>query len=451
MNVSTLGISTSTYYARFSYATWNESADVQPRHMRFLGPRTVTTRLAHATATTGNILTLPIPATNATYQQIYFGPYIQCTNSTTEVSSRIDAMIERTKQELDPAVTLVQMNYFAAVPALDNFRNDSQTDVQIANLSDISSVQHASNQLWISHPDFVPDRNFSGTRTPRYMTCELWNASYTMQFTWRNGRQDLELVNRDLLHTVDYPVSPTGDAASKEIMAYSAVMWALSAQLTGSIGFYRDLNATNNPAETSTGTSASRGYSFIDTPLAQTVLLGATDLNAHFAQDHLWGVDSNPADRGPLSAQRLQDTGFAGNRSLMELIPELSVNATLSLITDPYLAPPAPANVTITAPATVYSYQSRNVLLAYCLAGGIAIIANALGLWVMWRSGCSHDTSFSSIACTTHAVHFSRLRAHERLGALPLDPAIARTRLEFHNGENGRWGFGAANGQPERV
>jgi hypothetical protein len=90
------------------------------------------------------------------------------------------------------------------------------------------------------------------------------------------------------------------------------------------------------------------------------------------------------------------------------------------------------------------------VLIAYAIAGVVALAANAMGLYAFCTSGVSHDLSFSSIACSTHAVHFSRLRAHERLGALPLEPRIARTRLVFHQGADGRWGFGAANEDAEK-
>jgi hypothetical protein len=106
--------------------------------------------------------------------------------------------------------------------------------------------------------------------------------------------------------------------------------------------------------------------------------------------------------------------------------------------------------VSVASSANTYAYQSRNVLIAYGIAGAVALAANALGLYAFYTSGVSHDLSFSSIACSTHAAHFSHLRAHERLGALPPEPRIARTRLVFHQGADGRWGFGAASEGSEK-
>ncbi len=105
-----------------------------------------------------------------------------------------------------------------------------------------------------------------------------------------------------------------------------------------------------------------------------------------------------------------------------------------------------PTKVDISAPANIYVYESRNVLLAYCITGAVAIAANVLGLYAFWQSRLSYDLSFSAIACSTRGIHFSEgLRAHERCGALPLEKHLARTRLKFYDGDDGWWGFGAAS------
>ena len=99
----------------------------------------------------------------------------------------------------------------------------------------------------------------------------------------------------------------------------------------------------------------------------------------------------------------------------------------------------------VTSPANIYVYQSRNVLIAYLIAGAVGVAANALGLYAFYKSRLSYDLSFSAIACSTRGIHFSEgLRAHERCGALPLEEHLARTPLQFDNGDFGSWGFGPA-------
>ena len=107
-------------------------------------------------------------------------------------------------------------------------------------------------------------------------------------------------------------------------------MWALSSQSTGSIAFYKDLNATGDVRQE---TYAGRIYSQISSNIGQSSLIGSSDFNSHFAENHLLGNGS-----GLYSDQRLQDMAYAGNRPLETLIPELSSNITLSLFMDPLLA-----------------------------------------------------------------------------------------------------------------
>ena len=87
--------------------------------------------------------------------------------------------------------------------------------------------------------------------------------------------------------------------------------------------------------------------------------------------------------------------------------------------------------VTISYPVNVYVYQAKNVLIAYCITGVAAVVANLLGLYALHTSNVSHDLSFSSIVCATQGIHFSGLEIHEKLGALPLEKYTAKIRLKF--------------------
>ncbi len=109
-------------------------------------------------------------------------------------------------------------------------------------------------------------------------------------------------------------------------------------------------------------------------------------------------------------------------------------------------SPKLPLLVNEFSPINIYAYHSRNVIIAYSLIGTAALLANVLGLYAFYKAGASYDLSFSSIACSTHGIHFSeRLHAHERLGVLPLEPRIANQPLVFCQGEGRRWGFSAVD------
>lgn len=100
-------------------------------------------------------------------------------------------------------------------------------------------------------------------------------------------------------------------------------------------------------------------------------------------------------------------------------------------------------NVTTTTPKNIYSYHPFDVLLAYALAISFALLANILGIFAYIFNNASHENSFSSIVCTTYGIHISGLRAHEKLGKLPLDPKVAKRKLSWYMRDNeGAGGYG---------
>jgi hypothetical protein len=425
MHVPKLSIAQAGGYERFAYAV-NTTA---PGSQKYLGPRTVIHRLALAAAATGEILSFAMPVTNLTYEQTFYAPYVTCSESSTEVRQQTDNMISRFKDDLDPSIELVTLSYFAEVPALTNLANTSAVDIEAANLTDGADALYASNQLWLYTSNIEASDDFSKPEQHKYLMCELYNSTYTATFTWVNGRKHIDVVNRDLLHPVAYPANPSSTSeVSEENMAYSSIMWAITNRLVGTIAFYRDVDGGN---EDETQSFASRNYSRIDTDLSHTVLLGTSDLNAHFRQNHRLGGDK---DTEPYSDQRLQDMAYAGNRPLQVLISELSSNITFSLMNDPLLAPRLPQTVTISSPVNKYVYHSKNVLIAYITVCVAAAMANGAGMHAIRKSGVSHNTSFSSIAFATHSIHVSGLDPYERRGALPLDPEVAKIPLKFYNG-----------------
>jgi hypothetical protein len=314
-NVPILNIAQASQYTRYTYSV----AGVLPSLEKFLGPRSIIVRWAAASASTGQLPSLPQPGTNATYNLTFFAPYVHCGSSTHNIIQQVNTMIGQATQAQDSSVELVSIDYFATAGV-----------VQQENLTNLADSSPTSNQLYISFKSYNTSLNFTEPVEKHYVTCELYNSSQTVKFSWKNGVQDLHVLNRTLLHPVAYPVNGSTSPESEEAMSYSAVMWALSSQLTGSIAFYKDRNATGDVTQE---TSAGRIYSQITSGIGQSSLIGSSDFNSHFAENHLLGNGS-----GLYSDQRLQDMAYAGNRPLKTLIPELSSNITLSLFMDPLLA-----------------------------------------------------------------------------------------------------------------
>ena len=315
VSVPRLNIALASQYTRYTYAV----AGVLPSLEKFLGPRSIVVRWAAASASTGQLPSLPQPGTNATYNLEFFAPYVKCESSTPEIIQQVDSMINQAIQAQDPSVELVSIDYFATAGV-----------VQGESLTNLDDALPSANELWLYFTKYNVSLNFTEPVEKHYVTCQLYNSSQTVRFSWKNGVQDLQVLNRTLLHPVAYPVNGSTSPESEEAMSYSAVMWALSSQLIGSIAFYKDLNTTEDATQE---TYAGRIYSQITSGIGQSSLIGSSDFNSHFAENHLLGNGS-----GLYSDQRWQDMAYAGNRPLEVLIPELSSNITLSLFMDPLLA-----------------------------------------------------------------------------------------------------------------
>jgi hypothetical protein len=88
-------------------------------------------------------------------------------------------------------------------------------------------------------------------------------------------------------------------------------------------------------------TLAGHIYGDIATDLAQTVLIGSSEFDSHFIENHLLSLTpnhTNTTSSSPYSTQRLLDMAYAHNNTLSFLISQLSSNITLSLFSDPLLA-----------------------------------------------------------------------------------------------------------------
>ena len=327
VNVSTLQIAQAAQYGDFAYTVPDPGQGSQSQ--LYSSPRTILGRLAATTATLGQIMSIPAPFVNATYQQGFYGPYVQCQAANTTIANRIDMAAERAKMASDPSVLGVSNEYFAFVPALVNLRDLSPNiDVQAANLSDNHGALNASNKLWMKFPRYPPNvttLNATDKAYPYYLSCDLYNASYQVNFSWANGIQSISMPEPEMVNVVPYPTNSTLTSAYEESLAYTAFMETLSKQLVGSMGFYRRTSANN---------ITTRIFSEISSNIDQTCLLGSSDFNSYFIKNHAASGGTN----GLFSPQRLQDMACAGNRTLDVLIPELSSNITLSLITDPLLS-----------------------------------------------------------------------------------------------------------------
>lgn len=155
--------------------------------------------------------------------------------------------------------------------------------------------------------------------------CQLYNTSYVLTVTFQDGEMSVSYERPTNLTEVDYPVVDLSRPSDLVQLSYSAFMWAFTDLLVGSMGLYTD-NLTS--------ANASAWFNEIRTDLKNTALLGCSDLDGSFAVNWLFYGDKWM----PPSPQRQWDIDFVRNLQLEVLIHELSINLTISLMSDILLA-----------------------------------------------------------------------------------------------------------------
>lgn len=328
--VPSLNISDPNQAHRYAYATANN--DANPKLVTYLRPRTILARLAEATGTTGEILQISPVFVNATYELQFFGPVVKCRGANASTTKQIAAATDRSKSLNDHSITEIQNSYFAMVPDLSVLGMESHARViQVANHSDTNSAAHGSNQLWLGFARNEIDLDGTLHVRPHYLQCSLYNTSYNVEFSFVQGSQLLRLQNNlEPLNAIDYPSGASESDKAQMNMAYTAFMWTLSDQLTGSIAFYSNTSSKSS--------SNSKVWSEITSNIQNTALLGSSDLQSFFDFNSNLYHSKQGTKKGKVSDQRAEDIALAQNRTLDVLIEELSSNITLSLMSSDLLS-----------------------------------------------------------------------------------------------------------------
>jgi hypothetical protein len=237
----------------------------------------------------------------------------------------IDSVVSQSMGTNDTVLEIYNA-YYAYVPDLSSPGQWGTPNSRTTNSS------RSSNQLWMSFKQNAT--GWDETMYPKcpltaHRVCQLYNASYDVTVTFKNGDMSVSYPQPTILTDIDYP-APVVNAsipAERVKMAYSAYMWAFTERLTGAMGLYVE-NITWAGAPYNTN------FTTILTSLQDTALLGSSDLDCFFGVDWMY----NNETWGPPTPQRELDIEFAKNKTFDLLIPELSANLTISLMTDSLLA-----------------------------------------------------------------------------------------------------------------
>lgn len=325
------------------------------------------------------IIPFDAPFPNSSYSLNFYGPAYQCQNLS-------DAVINNTSNTGKAALlqeaweaTMNDMFFWGVI--YKGARPPSPNP----------NVSMSSHFFVNTGGSDVSSRNYS---------CHMWNASYTVDFVFQNGVQSTEIQKFEPLFPLDIESGLTFNNYGPGEMQYQVMTRALEKVLTADVHWGSTCSLNGGDAEVVTSALAAcpemkKDYSCV----------GGADI---------W-FDS-PLCRGGSVAGAIED---------------LSRNLTLSMLSSAILAKETAAEVTVHTSTTLYSYNWRNLVLAYAIAVCATAVCAAVGLDALVTNGYSAETTFSSILLTTRNADLDDLARGHCLGQRPLAREVGKRRLRY--------------------
>ena len=336
--VATLNISTLLQYAPYGSPDIRETIERFAEINEFMFGFTIKgysirlARIISASAASGEILSMrgQFSRPNMTYRIEPHIPVIRCENSSLAVARNTTAAavianseggnnsepfnftaLDMEQLEYDVVYTYTpkgfpstRIGYFAMIPL-----DDQRMTRPWGGLNDVSNLEFPNlNQLWI----VIADHGNDNATIPSFLTCGLWNASLSLNISFRDRIQSVRPENFTYINevppTIDWLGIVPDDESPTSIagMVYTAYFWGICEQLTGLIAsklevpYYHLYNEAN---------------------IKNTVLTGAVEFVAMMKNLS----DGFSEDSPPL------------NKSLSALIEEMSLNVSLNMLSDSYL------------------------------------------------------------------------------------------------------------------
>ncbi|KAK0616495.1 hypothetical protein B0T14DRAFT_412260, partial [Immersiella caudata] len=342
----------------------------------FRGPKHITSLLATATASQGDILYLSGPSSNCNYTLNFFGPSIQCIPADNTTRAAIDSLLgqEMAKSEVGWAREIYKA-YHAFIPSFNE-----------ENAVILNAFETTSSELWITFKRYKSEANETCEHENIYQVCSLWNSTYNLNLAWNDGRQDIT-GTRDLTHRVFYPpIDPPGAITEMSRHAYNAYFQALANQVVGWCSWYETI---------SSGPCDKSHFGQIRSAISDNLLLGSSDLDVFFGYSQ--GHKNCKTLYDALSTQRRQDIDLARNRALPELIEELSFNLTVSLMHDRLMTNSTERMVTESSSILRYGYNPILLWVPYGIACSYALFLAIISVAQLRKYRSRPSTTFRDI------------------------------------------------------
>ena len=389
--------------------------------------------LASVVAVQGELPLVPMYSSNSSYRISFPGPALSCGSIPPNSLGSWSHFCPSNGPYRDPA------GYLSWIPSKSSTKVHTVHEILQHNISEstvdcdllrsytrnnIYWYPNTKQELFVAVNTYISD---AGTQIEdmkpfwSLTRCELSNVTYTADFTFENGAQKIEVVEKQ-----PETFGPIGDSyvqachddrscESDPIVVedyaapnYLGVMNLIGHFVTGVI--------SDNDVENGL---YSKIPDIINTRLSTTDEF-ADLYNMSVGYSSFKGLDNF----GNLTRQN--STG-----PLAQAMEELFQNLTLAMLTyDPVVSYDRQANVSTWGPQNIYEYSWRNLVLSYGIGILVAALSVVAGCFAVFDNTASYRNRFSTFLRTVHWLEVKDVGAeYDYDGSDPLPKAIAKMRL----------------------
>jgi hypothetical protein len=420
-------------------------------------------RLARLVTSSSQIPPLDAAVANSTYTLEIVGPSLKCDTPSPDVTENIDAIFEGTSESVEAeGSTQLTSVYVAFTPftpvtysgrawLLDDVgqvhRNSSDWDTFIS-----SCIKNKSPSCSLIAPTMfgIPDDSTAGYGKTIDTANALWLrfGDERLSCSVQKSRYKLDFDARHPITALKGYTSENEGVFESDSLEHAGLITAVQPLLdilTGATNFnHRWCYLSMMQMDKCT---SDLSYVVSQTSIHETALTALVYGKAAEIRNKTWALVSNEGifpPSNPVPSSDPLDALLTRNLTLRELIEDMSRNMTISYLSDArYLSyNTTTVAVTTTNPINVYSYNARNLTLAYGVAIGTSTLAVVVGMYVFLTNGLRNGTgSFSSIVWTTmrnqrladavEQIDVLRSRSEYTRATMVASPEVLELRLRY--------------------
>ena len=350
--------------------------------------------VALGSASQRNVLQIPAPRQNSSYELSFLAPALSCSSLSAQDLSNFEGSLKKARADLylggehtileilegqeDPSGLVVKYNSWQGDLSTPDWNNGSNVQASW------SAAGHSDAQYFYFN---TSDQNV-------LLVCYLHNATYLVDFSFQNSIQTVDLKALTIHEPVPFNATVNVDNTNYGNIVYNAIYYAFHNIVTAIA-----VNDTDN-----------------ESPDLLTYGTGPVLVSA--LRDYI-------EDTIPLNAS-----------AAIATIESIFHNITISTLSAPPLRLPdaeaRPISGKTWRTVNIYVYSPTDLRVAYGAALAATLLCVLWGLFLMLRNHAAYSVDFSTIVRTTRREEIGRVvDASDRMGREPLPKQIGRVKLRY--------------------